>query len=157
MTLSVSQRSLGSFCVTNSGPTGHARSKVRIHVVSSPPLLIQVLVAALKEIPVNWAKDKTVAFDASRLDRLQVLLQRVEIHPMAAGITLHVLSPEGVHTQFTHCPPSGVVLHVTRSRTTQPSVLFLDTVTNLRLLLCGECGGLLPVILAHPLASILSL
>jgi hypothetical protein len=38
--------------------------------VSSPPLLLQVLVATLEEVAVDLSKDQTVALDARRLDTL---------------------------------------------------------------------------------------
>jgi hypothetical protein len=84
------------FVQKNSGPTRDTGSEVGVHVVSSSPLLLQVLVAALEEVPVNLAENKAVALDARRLDGLQILLKRVEVHAVATGITLHVLSPQGI-------------------------------------------------------------
>jgi hypothetical protein len=39
----------------NSGPPRDTRSEVGIDVVSSAPLLLQVLVATFKQVPVNLA------------------------------------------------------------------------------------------------------
>jgi hypothetical protein len=64
-------RSLPDFLVQqDSGPTGNTGSEVGIDVMSSPRLLLQVLVSALKEVPVNLAEDQAVALDARRLDGL---------------------------------------------------------------------------------------
>jgi hypothetical protein len=66
--------------------------------VSSSPLLLQLLVPTLKYVPVDLPENKTVALDARRLDGLQVLVERVEVHTVATGLTLNLLSPEGVDT-----------------------------------------------------------
>jgi hypothetical protein len=65
--------------------------------VSSAPFFFQVFVAALKQVPVNLAEHEAVAFDARRLDSLQILLERVQVHPVAACITLHILASQGIH------------------------------------------------------------
>jgi hypothetical protein len=79
-------------------PTGDACSKVGIDIVSTPPLLVQVLVAALKDVPKDLAENEAVALDAERLNCLQVLLQGIEIYAVACCIALYVLPTQGIDT-----------------------------------------------------------
>jgi hypothetical protein len=42
-----------------------------------------------------------------------VLSESVEVHPVIAGITVYMLSPQGVRSQLAHRSPASVVFYMT--------------------------------------------